>query len=351
MDGSPPETKRLRRNVERQLRLALDPAAVLPMLHRLSRLAPEGTDENVYAQRRLAELLAEQHPWRAALYAKRVLAAHPADDGAWAILALCHAQLGHYKCAVANYRRALGLAPANPAYAHNLGHLMDVALERPREALPWLRAAYEGTGRRADVAVSFAHALGGSGELDEAKRVTARALEARDDGQHMREHVAMLQWLERGAPSDRATPALLARRPPARVGPRPWERTTTDDAPAKAAGSSRRTRNQRKAALDGVLVQGLANLPFDPRQRARARAFVQDPWVVGAIRAHDPTLPSLAAAIAYAIVYVDHVPLTQADVASSFRVSVAALRGRFKALRSHLDLMPGDARFATVRPR
>jgi hypothetical protein len=57
----------------------------------------------------------------------------------------------------------------------------------------------------------------------------------------------------------------------------------------------------------------------------------------------------LAAAIAYAIVYVDHVPLTQAEVAGCFRVSASLLRARFKDLRLRLDLTPGDARYATVR--
>jgi len=63
------------------------------------------------------------------------------------------------------------------------------------------------------------------------------------------------------------------------------------------------------------------------------------------------TVPTIAAALAYAILHVDHVPLTQADVAACFRVSVPALRGVFKALRAHLDLTRGDAPYATVRPR
>jgi transcription initiation factor TFIIIB Brf1 subunit/transcription initiation factor TFIIB len=60
---------------------------------------------------------------------------------------------------------------------------------------------------------------------------------------------------------------------------------------------------------------------------------------------------AIAAAVAYAIVYVDHVPLTQSEVAASFRVSVASLRGRFGELRAHLDLLPGDARYASISPR
>ena len=56
---------------------------------------------------------------------------------------------------------------------------------------------------------------------------------------------------------------------------------------------------------------------------------------------------SVAAAIAYAVVFVDRVPLTPAEVAATFRVSPAALRGRFGELRARLDLTPGDVRYAT----
>ena len=215
MDGTSPEIRRLRRNVEWALQRALDPGTVLPMLHRLSRIAADGSDDSLYAQRRLAELLAEHHPWRAALSARRVVAMQPADDGAWAILALCHALLGNYRCAAAAYRRALTLAPDNAAYAHNLGHLLDVALGRPKDALPWLRSAYELTFRRADVAVSFAHALGRTGDLAAARRVSRRALRARDAA-NIDEHLALARWLEEGAPDEAqaaAAPSPRARGP------------------------------------------------------------------------------------------------------------------------------------------
>ncbi len=346
MDGTLPETKRLRHNVEWALRRALDPATVLPMLHRLSRLAADGSDENVYAQRRLAELLADHHPWRAALCARRVLAAQPGDDGAWAILALCHALLGHFRCAAAAYRRALALAPENTAYAHNLGHLLDVALGRPRDALPWLRAAYEVAGRRTDVAASFAHALGRAGELAEAKRVSRRALRSADTT-NLREHLALARWLADGAPDEER---LLPRRPPARPvlpgGSSAWSRE-----PVTRVRRSTRARTREPATeLEPVLARGLASLPLDAAQRGRAGAMAGDPAVHTLLGDRGPTLASVAAAVAYAVVYLDRVPLTQADVAACFRVSVPALRGVFKALRTLLDLAPGDARVATDRP-
>ena len=316
MDAGQPETTHLRRSVEWALLRAVDPATVLPMLHRLSRVAPEGTDDRVYAYRHLAELLADQHPWRAALFARRVLSVHPLDDGAWSTLALCHALLGHYRCAVGAYRRALDVAPENVAYSHNLGHLLDVALGRPEEALPWLEAAYEGTGRRADVAVSFAHALGRTGRLAEAKKVTERAQSARDAGL-TRERAALVRWLEQGAPPGSELPALLPRRPPARVGLCSVRPGGADDGGSDpSAGESSSVMRDRAFALDAALTRGLSSLPLDARQHARARAIGRDPWVIGALCLPASTLPSLAAAIAYSIVYVDHVPLTQGEVAA-----------------------------------
>jgi Flp pilus assembly protein TadD len=350
MDRNPPETKRLRRNVEWALRRALDPAEVLPMVHRLARVAPEGTDEHVYAQRLLAELLADQHPWRAALSAKRVLAVHPLDDGAWSILALCYALLGHYRCAVAAYRRALTLAPTNAAYAHNLGHLLDVALGRPAEAIDCLKAAYDASGERADVAVSYAHALGRSGALDHAREVSATALRANDPA-HAREHLALADWLDQGAPWKLAEGALLPRRPPARTSPTSWTPKASKGRRSRAGAgeTSSLAAAPSVATLDHILRRGLARLPLDGRQRNRARGLARDFGLEGATE--KVAAASLAAAIAYAIVYVDHIPLTQADVAACFRVSVPALRGRFKALRARLDLTPGDVRFATHTPR
>ncbi len=328
MDERLPETKRLRRDVEWALQRALDPGAVLPMLHRLARLAAPGSDESLYAQRRLAELLVERHPWRAALAARRVLAAQPGDDGAWSLLGLAYALLGHYRCAVRAYLRASEIAPANATYAHNLGHLVDVALGRPNDALAWLQAAYEKTGGRADVAVSLAHALGRAGSITEAKAVIQRALRSRD-GTNLREHAALARWLEEGAPE--AT-RLLPHHPPAMT-------TTWGEPRTRPQTWTKRSRRGRGAATEGlgdVLQRGLARLPLDEGQRERALALGREPAVTSAVPPDSDSLASVGAAIAYSIVHADSVPLTQAEVAASFRVSVPALRGRYKTLRAFL---------------
>jgi hypothetical protein len=98
----------------------------------------------------------------------------------------------------------------------------------------------------------------------------------------------------------------------------------------------------------------LASLPLDARQRARAKSLARDAVTHFSRPSAGRTVAgvqAVAAAVAYAIVYVDHIPLTQSEVAACFRVSVASLRGRFGELRAHLDLLPGDVRYATLRRR
>ena len=167
----------LRREIEHALRRAFDPADVLPRLARLARLASPSSDDGVFAHRHLAELLVERHPWRAALYARRALAHRAHDDRAWAILAFCQTLLGNFHCAAKAYKEAIACAPSNPWYAHNLGHLLDVALGEPRRALGWLRAAYDAKGDNSEIVASYAHALARAGNTNEARLVLERALD------------------------------------------------------------------------------------------------------------------------------------------------------------------------------
>jgi Tfp pilus assembly protein PilF len=320
------ETARLRREIERALRCAFDPADVLPRLARLARLAPPASDDGIFAHRQLAELLVERHPWRAALYARRALHHRRDDDRAWAVLAFCQTLLGNFRAAATAYKHAIACAPANPWYAHNLGHLLDVALGEPKAALRWLRSAYDAKGDNSEIVASYTHALARAGELGLAREVLERALERFES----RELMALLRWLDQGAPS-RA------------------------DRKKAAASTKSKTRETTPRRLARVLTTGLASLPLDQRQRERALALAKDalptgselPPPSGARKKDD--VAGLAAAVAYAIVYVDHLPLSPAEVAAPFRVGVGRLRGRFAELRAQLDLIRGDARYATTR--
>jgi tetratricopeptide (TPR) repeat protein len=362
MDARRVQAQELRRQIEWTLARAVDPRDVLPMLHRLARLADDGSDESLFAYLHLAELLVERDPWRAALFARRLLAHRPEDDRGWATLALCQTLLGNYRFAVSAYHHALTGAPKNPWYAHNLGHLLDVALNRARDAVGWLKRAYQSAAYSGEVAASYAHALARVGRLGEARKVLARAMKRTAS----REHAALLKWLEQGAPPDKDHP--MPRPAPVHTHGT-YAAMTGRERDEGGSGSGSRARrsaeglpsSRRVAAsspllteLEAVLGRGLTSLPLDAKQRARAKALARDAIAcfsrptggrsAGAVHA-------IAAAIAYAIVYVDHVPLTQADVAACFRVGVASLRGRFGELRAQLDLMPGDARYATLRRR
>jgi tetratricopeptide (TPR) repeat protein len=363
MDARREQAQELRRQIEWTLARAVDPSDVLPMLHRLGRLADDGSDDNLFANLHLAELLVERDPWRAALFARRVLGHRPEDDRGWATLALCQTFLGHYKFAVTAYHHALTSAPKNPWYAHNLGHLLDVALGRAAEAIGWLKRAYESAPDSAEVAASYAHALARVGRLSEARKILTRAMKRGSS----RELTALLRWLEQGAPPDKDHPlprpapvhALAARGvlPASARGEGEGEARATrrDEGPL---AQRRALRSPQPGELEAVLARGLSSLPLDAKQRARAKALARDaagyfsrPSGSRGAGGARSTVDAVAAAIAYAIVYVDHVPLTQAEVASCFRVGVASLRGRFGELRSHLDLLPGDARYATLRRR
>jgi hypothetical protein len=232
--------------------------------------------------------------------------------------------------------------------------LLDVALGRCGEAVAWLKRAYQSASHSGEVAASYAHALARMGRLSEARKVLARASKRGAS----REHAALLRWLEQGAPPDKDHG--LARPVPVRgssVG-------TLADTPVgfdrdhprsrqnriERAGSRRAPHND--AELDCVLDRGLACLPLDARQRARAKTLARDVLIHLSRAQGAPArggVEAIAAAVAYAIVYVDHVPLTQSEVAACFRVGVASLRGRFAELRAQLDLLPGDARYATFR--
>ena len=167
------------------------------MAEALASAAAVGSTDWVFAHRQLAELLVEPDPWRATITARLVVRYTPDDDGAWAVQGLALTLLGHYRVAAKAYRAALALAPDNPWYAHNLGHLLDVALARPRDAVPLLRQAF-GAEPHPEIGSSLAHALARTGRVDEAKSVLKRSLKGEPPSDDQR---ALLTWLESGAPA------------------------------------------------------------------------------------------------------------------------------------------------------
>ncbi len=149
---------------------------LVPMLqHLLEQVEPE-TAEALNAKRHLTELLVEADPWRAAGYARDVLRVEK-DDRTYAMLALAHTLLGNFRAAANAYRSALSLRSDCAWYLHNLGHLLDVALERPEDALAYLRKAHLSAPDEREMAASYAHALLRTKRDDEARAVLSGALD------------------------------------------------------------------------------------------------------------------------------------------------------------------------------
>lgn len=192
----------LRRNVEWALRNALNADEVLPMLAKLARSAEPESDAWILAHRHLAELAVDRDPWRSAIFARRVIKVDPDDDGAWAVLGLAQTLLSNFRYAASAYRRAIALAPQNPWYAHNLGHLLDVALGRPSDALALLADAYKHEPREGEIAASYAHALARTGKVALAKKVLRRVVAKGATAEQM----ILWRWLEQGAPDVQKAP-------------------------------------------------------------------------------------------------------------------------------------------------
>jgi len=217
----------LRRNVEWALRNTLNAEDVLPLLAKLARSAEPESDAWVLAHRHLAEIAVDRDPWRSAIFARRVVKVDPDDDGAWAVLGLAQTLLGNYRSAVSAYRKAISLAPQNPWYAHNLGHLLDIALGRPDQALDLLSEAHKREPKETEIAASYAHALARAGKLSLARRVLRPVVQNGATAEQM----ILWRWIERGAPMnrERLTPPVAK----SRVRPRRRARTASRSSDAK----------------------------------------------------------------------------------------------------------------------
>lgn len=203
----PVNVERLRSNIAWAVAHGLGARDLIPMLERLIQHAPPGSDAKVTAERQLAELIVEASPWRAAVLTRNVLQ-HKDDDRAWALFGLAHTLLGNHRTARKAYLRALARAPGCASYAHNLGHLIDVAFDRPREALRWLKQAYGAAPEEEEIAASYAHALARSEQVEEALTVLVRVFNSRERALKL-----LHRWQERGVRAH-AVPNVTRRRLP-----------------------------------------------------------------------------------------------------------------------------------------
>jgi Flp pilus assembly protein TadD len=149
------------------LRRDLGPAELVPMLERLLEVAPEGSEARRFGRLQLAELVVHTQPFRAASLA-RTVAIECASDRAWGILGLAMTVLGHYRAAVRAYKQALFVAPNHVEYLHNLGHVLDVGLDKYLEGRKYLERAHRGAPKVREIASSLAHAVARSGHVGRA---------------------------------------------------------------------------------------------------------------------------------------------------------------------------------------
>ncbi len=330
------ELDRLRQRAESAIRRARSRTEVEPLLERIAAIAEEGSEAATFAHRHLAEILLEDHPWRAALHLRCVAREQPDDDVVHALMGLCQALLGNFQSAVAAYRRALQIAPRNPWYHHNLGHLLDVALGQPDQAAPHLHAAHRMEPEEHEITASLAHCLARLGELDEAR---ALAEEAVHEAPRNRDHRALLAWIEAGAPRDGG--------PHGASGGSSDVRRGATGAPTRRSPRTTPSRGPSHEVLR-VLERGMREAGFSPGQLERARALWTDFRDGRRIRVVKPEV--FAAAVEYAIALVHGLHgVTQASVARRYGVAPASLSNRYGEIRDALALRPGDPRYASSK--
>ena len=329
MTGSSTALDRLRRRAESALEAEGRHVEAETLLDTLLERAPKGSEHALFAHRHLAELRLERHPWRAALHLREVAKARPHDDVPHALMGLCQALLGNYVSAVEAYRRALAIAPDTPWYHHNLGHLLDVALDRHRDAVRHLRRANELEPEHDEIAASFAHALARyaveAGEspprLEEALQVAREALAlAPESGDHAR----LVAWSERGAP------------PEADVASEPPERASRTDRPPEPD------------PVVAILEREMARADYSPRQLQHAVSLWEDFRQGRELRHRKPEI--YAAAIEYAMArLVGRQGGTQVAIARRYGIATTSLSQRYGEIRAALALRPGDPRYGAFR--
>jgi tetratricopeptide (TPR) repeat protein len=343
--------RRLRKRVERALASGDRGSDVVRDLELMVRESSEPNADVLFAHRQLAELRLEESPWQAALHLRHLIAASLRDDGVHALMGLCQALLGNFRSAISSYRRAIQIAPRNPWYHHNLGHLIDVGLGDAKIAVKHLQLAYELQPQEDEIGASLAHCYARLGRLDEASKLAAEAIENAPDN---REHQVLLAWIEQGAPG--RAPAGATQRPrvtpPGAAAQRALAAQQTEEQ-AREDATGDRPANKRSSAgsplLDAVVRLLAARMPeagFAREHVLRAQALWSDYCSI-ATPSRIAKLDLYAAAIEYALAQIDGVPgVTQAALARRYRVSAGSISSRYAEIRSTLSLVPKDPRYS-----
>jgi Flp pilus assembly protein TadD len=320
--NDPSNLERLRARIDDALRRERPRTEVMPLLARLLSSAGDAGELFVYAHRHMAELLIADEPWQSALHLRQVIKAGAADDTAHALMGLCQALLGNFDSAVYQYERALALESHNAWYHHNLGHLLDVALNRPEAAAKHLRWAHDAHPMEDEVTASLAHCLARVGQLQEAEALAQEAVDLAPDHES---HGSLLNWIKRGAPGGFLFSA---------------EHAFHGRDPRHREGKAENDRDVLRALEQGMQAGGAP-----PALLSRAEKVWRD------YRARRPrvrvTKPEVhAAALEYAVSVMHGITgVTQIGIAKRYGISSTALASRYTDIRSALELKVGDPRY------
>lgn len=339
--------ERLMQQAERAIEQNRGRRTLEPILERLLQVAPDGSDASLFAHRHLAELRVEEHPWRALLHLRRVAVATPDDHPVHAMMGLAHAMLGNFRSAVAAYRAALAVTPGNPFYLHNLGHLLDLGMDRPAEALSHLVRADEGVdGQDPDIAASLAQTLVRLERFVDARAVVDRAQRhaTRHDGlaslaREIDEHVGRR---DEKTPATRETNKRAGRDDAKPTDARPKKKApdTAPPDPSKQSGSV--------SAAD-LLEQGLHEHGASQRVLGRALKMLRD-YDRAVTKRGAPSRATkasvTAAAVHYALLRIDgHGADALATIAADYGVTTRAVQTRFEDIAALLNLYGNDRRY------
>ena len=381
--GSETAIDRMRQQAERAIASSKSRNTILPLLERLVRAAPSGSEANRFAHRQLAEFLVEQHPWRALLHLKQFLAgAASDDDSAFALFGLGHALLGNYRSAVDAYGRAVAISPRNPWYQHNLGHLLDVGLDRPELALPHLEMAHRTAGPDdGEISASLAHCMARVGNLEAA---LAHADVAVATCPHNAEHVRLRSWILAGAKEPIADHELTTAEPassPSAVRPKKRRRRKTVEAPVEVRDTSESHTAEsdtsesdtpesdvhtsqpssfglRKTPARGPRSIVLISVENEVQEHLRAMghdaseiAFAVRLWDdfggrVGALRVRRVGWVFWVALIEFAVLYRRDRRASMQEIACRHRTDLAMLESRWRELEPRLDALVRASRSA-----
>jgi Flp pilus assembly protein TadD len=161
------------------------------MLRPLVRATEADTTSGALARLRLAEQLLLANPssaWEALTLLGRVLAVSGNDEltrRALTAKGLALTVLCHYRAARAAYVSALGIDPAEPVSAHNLGHLLIVKFGSIDAGIYWLEVAHRSLPHDAEIVASLAHALTQAGNPSRARRLLERCVGASSAAMHI----------------------------------------------------------------------------------------------------------------------------------------------------------------------